>query len=163
MPSKESREVLGEQAATSVVPNAKRWVRGFLDRLESMFMDSAAEFAPGADQADFRHALATAFAAALDWEGGNPEEIKRALKEPVDAVLGADANEKWTSDKNARRLELIDKWIQQKLSPDESIELDHLTALLRSVFDTEEMVPLAGARRLHRQLLGIDKPEDASD
>ena len=46
---------------------------------------------------------------------------------------------------------------------DESIELDHLTALLRSVFDTEEMVPLAGARRLHRQLLGIDKPGDASD
>jgi hypothetical protein len=163
MPSKESPDVLGEHAIASVFGSAKKWGRGFVERLETLFIDAASHLPPGADQADFRHAMATAFAVVLDWEGGNPEETKRTTGKREKAALSAGTSEKWTSEKSARRLELIDKWIQQTLSPDESIELDHLTALLRSVFDTEEMVPLGGARRLHRQLLGIDKPGDASD
>jgi hypothetical protein len=163
MPSKESREVLGEQAITSVFGSAKKWGRGFVERLETLFLDAASHLPPGADQVEFRKAMIAAIAVALDWEKTSPQEIQRAIQEPLDQGLGLDPQEKWSSDKSARRLELIDKWIQQKLSSDESIELDHLTALLRSAFDTEEMVPLAGARRLHRQLLGIDEPEDASD
>jgi hypothetical protein len=59
----------------------------------------------------------------------------------------------WTEELNSRRCELIDRRIQEVISPEEDEELDQLQELLRRHLDKVAPIPLEGAKRLHAQLL----------
>ena len=81
----------------------------------------------------------------------------KVREEIADRLVPNDGDAAWSSQKNARRLALIDKKIQQTITPKEAIELLRLTKQMRVHCDSEEMVPLEGARRLHRRLLDMDE------
>jgi len=59
----------------------------------------------------------------------------------------------WTAELNRRRFELIDRDIQGTLTPAEHFELAGLTKLMREQVESEENLPMDGARALHKFLL----------
>lgn len=61
--------------------------------------------------------------------------------------------EPWTEAKNQRRCELIDKDIDDHLTPEESIELEALERQMDRHLRTVAPLPLEDARKLHRELL----------
>ena len=159
MSNDESHELQGQQEIESISSDAEDWGSQFVKHLELEYTNAASELPTGATGPHFRQAMMTAVVKVLHESGAKSEEITRLLKESVSRRSPIDSSVEWTSERNARRLELIDKWIQQTLSPGEAVELERLTERMRVHCDTEEMVPLEGARRLHRHLLGIDDSE----
>lgn len=70
------------------------------------------------------------------------------------AAAGPDeGNGAWTEEMNVRRCDLIDKQIEGTIAPAELRELDELQSQLRRHLDEVAPLDLAGARRIHRQLL----------
>jgi hypothetical protein len=59
----------------------------------------------------------------------------------------------WTEAKNKRRCELIDKEIDDRLTSEETIELETLERQIDRHLRTVAPLPLEDARRLHRELL----------
>jgi hypothetical protein len=59
----------------------------------------------------------------------------------------------WTDELNARRCDLIDRQIEGIITPVELQELDGLQAQLRRYLDQNAPFDLAGAQRIHQQLL----------
>jgi hypothetical protein len=59
----------------------------------------------------------------------------------------------WTESKNQRRCELIDKDIDDHLTPEEAIELEALERQMDRHLRTVAPLPLEDARRLHQELL----------
>jgi hypothetical protein len=59
----------------------------------------------------------------------------------------------WTEAKNQRRCELIDKDIDDHLTPEEAIELEALERQMDRHSRTVAPLPLEDARRLHQELL----------
>jgi hypothetical protein len=59
----------------------------------------------------------------------------------------------WTSAKNRRRGELIDRELDGTISPEEQHELDNLTEQMRRFVDRVAPLPLEPLQKLHRQLL----------
>jgi hypothetical protein len=159
MSSNEPHEAIGQD----VPPAAVYWGREFVHDLEVVYQEEVASLKADASEVDFRRAMASAILVALDKLGLDPAGATLLFKQIAHQFVRVGADHAWTGEKFARRLELIDKRIQQTLSPEEAIELDFLTELMRATCDTELTVPLEGARRLHRQLLGIDDSERPVD
>jgi len=63
------------------------------------------------------------------------------------------ANSGWTTAKNARRVELIDRQIEGSLSLEERVELDFLQQQFRAFRQQDAPLPIEKARQLHRELL----------
>lgn len=85
-----------------------------------------------------------------------PSELRQDLVEEISRSLVAESatsGEDWDDAQNERRCELIDKDIQEKLSPQERRELEALTHQLRLHRRSFAPIPLEGAIRLHSQLL----------
>jgi hypothetical protein len=82
-------------------------------------------------------------------QDGHP--IVRVL--PYPKSNGKPTDEEWTSVKNHRRCDLIDRDIDGQLTPDERIELEDLTQQLRRYVDKVAPLPLEPLRKLHEQLL----------
>lgn len=59
----------------------------------------------------------------------------------------------WTDEKNARRCDLIDRKIQNTMSPGEAEELDDLQQALRRHLDRVAPLAMDGAKRLHAELV----------
>lgn len=89
-------------------------------------------------------------------------QVNSESSEDSTNIDDSDCRSEWTGEKNKRRVALIDKLIQQSLSPDEAAELDRLTDNMRHHLDTEELVPTEGARQLHRRLLNLSDSESAA-
>ena len=123
----------------------------FVKIFETELKDAAEQLSDGASLIDLRRAVMKSVLAALSESGANADEISRLLLECA-AGSTPHPGEGWSREKNARRVELIDKLIQQTLSAEEEVELARLTEQLRRQFDTEEFVPLEGASRLLERL-----------
>lgn len=65
----------------------------------------------------------------------------------------------WTEEKNARRCLLIDRQIQESISPAEVAELEELQYALRRHLDVVAPIAMDGARRLHAALLRAERGE----
>lgn len=63
------------------------------------------------------------------------------------------ADGSWTSGKNARRTELIDKQIDGSISREERAELDFLQQQFRAFRQQVAPLPIEKATRLHQELL----------
>lgn len=59
----------------------------------------------------------------------------------------------WTEAKNQRRCALIDKDIDDRLTPEEAVELEALERQMDRHLRTVAPLPLEDARRLHQELL----------
>jgi len=59
----------------------------------------------------------------------------------------------WTEAKNRRRCDLIDKDIDDHLTPEEAVELETLERQMDRHLRTVAPLPLEDARRLHQELL----------
>ena len=157
MSNDESLESQGQQEAESLSSDAADWGRQFLKCLRLEYAHLASELPTDAAWPDFQQAMMIAVEKVFDESGATPESITRLWEEMADRLLPVDADPAWNREKNARRLKLIDKKIQQTITPKEAIELTRLTKQMRVHCDREEMVPLEGARRLHRRLLDMDE------
>ena len=162
MSTDESLKEQFKQGSESVTADAIDWGNQFVKLLELEYTNAAALLPAEARWAEFRRVMLRAVVATLVESGADPDEISRLLQQGVPLDHDVDKNAGWTSECNARRVTLIDKMIQQTLSAEEAVELDRLTARLRLHVDKEELVPIEGARRLHRRLLETDNPEAAS-
>lgn len=67
------------------------------------------------------------------------------------------ADPEWSEAKNTRRCELIDRKIQNRLSPIEAAELHELQETLRAYLDRVAPLPMEGALTLHAELVRLEK------
>jgi len=65
----------------------------------------------------------------------------------------ASATDSWTEIKNARRCSLIDKGLHSTLSSSDQADLSRLQQEAEEYFDLVAPPPIAGALRLHEELL----------
>jgi hypothetical protein len=153
MASNEPRESEVESRGDSISEAASDWLAQFVKHFELNFFDVCRDLPPAAGAADYQDATMRAvFQTMLD-SGMDPDAIVESLgPTPIEQRGGS---VEWTSALNQRRFELIDKEIQETLTPTEKIELAGLTRIMREQLDSESNLPLAGAKALHRKLLGL--------
>ena len=156
MSNDELPEVQCQRETESIASDAEQWGRLFVTNLELEYANLAAELPRDATWPDFQRAMLLAIERVFDESGADPESIVRLWQESANRLLYVDEDTAWSSEKNARRLKLIDNRIQQTITEEEAIELRRLTEQMRVNCDHEGTVPLEGARQLHRRLLDID-------
>jgi hypothetical protein len=164
MTNDESLELPGLQKTKSYSSSAEDWGRQFVVWLEIEYADLASELPANAEPQDFQKAMMIAVERVFDFDesGATPESIAKLEKESLGRLLPIEADAAWSRENNARRITLIDKKIQQTITPQEAFELARLTQQMRVYCDREEMVPLEGARELHRRLLDMKDLEGTS-
>ena len=81
----------------------------------------------------------------------NGQPFARVL--PFPRPNGKPTDDEWTSAKNQRRCELIDRDIDGQLTPDERIELEDLQLQLRRYVNKGAPLPHEPLRKLHQDLL----------
>ncbi len=84
------------------------------------------------------------------------DDVAQLLNDMAAELFPGVTDGAWSAADNSRRMKLIDKSLQHQITAAESLELAQLTAKMRAIADREEMVPLEGARRLHRLLSGAE-------
>lgn len=156
MPNDELPEMQAQQETESIASDAELWGRLFVTNLELEYANLAAELPRDAMSSDFHRAMILAIERVFHESGADRESIVRLWQENARRFMHVDEDTAWSGEKNARRLNLIDKRIQQTITEEESLELRWLTEQMRACCDHEETVPLEGARELHRRLLDID-------
>ncbi len=159
MPNDESPEPQPLEEAESISGGAEEWGRLFVKNLEFEYASTASALPLDATWPDFQQAMMLAIGKVFEDSGATDDDVARHWEELANRFLPAEKDGAWTREKNARRLDLIDKKIQQTITPAEAIELARLTRHLRAHCDREEMVPLEGARQLHRRLLDVADPK----
>ncbi len=162
MSNDESLELQSQRKTKSVSSDAEEWGRLFAKSLELEYASLASHLPSHATWQDFQEAMAVAVVTVFKESGATPESIARLWEQIAGRLLPFDGGAAWTREKNARRVNLIDKKIQQTITPVEAVELTRLTQQMRVHSDREEMVPLEGARELHRRLLDMDDMEGTS-
>ncbi len=159
MASRKPRKSESVSHRGSISEHASDWFRRFSTELENSFTDSALDLPADASARAYQDATIRAVFLVLLDSGMDTE----SFAETVGRVLiekRADFVE-WTSELNQRRFDLIDKEIQETLTPAERIELAGLTRIMRERLESETNLPMEGAKALHRKLLELaakDKP-----
>jgi hypothetical protein len=146
-----------DQNNPTLSSDALDWGKLFVKHLKIQYEDLASRLPEHATDMDFGCTMVNAMRDALLESGIRPSErIALQFQEAATRLLAVDEDAAWDSEKNARRMELIDRRIEQAITPEEAIELERLTLQMRAFCDNEETIPLEGARRLYRRLLGDD-------
>ena len=81
----------------------------------------------------------------------NGEPLVRVL--PFPKTNGSVTDDAWTSARNQRRCDLIDREIDGQLTPEERVELEELQQQLRRYVNRIAPLPLEPLRKLHQELL----------
>lgn len=139
------------------------WFRQFIKHLELYLIETGQELSPDATNTDCGLAALRAVRLTLRDSGLDDDQVVTLLGRV--ALEDASANEEleWNADLNGRRFELIDGDIQGTLSHAEQLELAGLTQLMREHVDSEENLPLEGARKLHQFLTRSDSGSTDSE
>lgn len=153
------RESESAPRADSISDDASDWIPLFIKHFELNLLDASHNLAPHASDLDYRVAAIRAmFETFLD-SGTDAEQFAEMVgRVLIERRYGP---VQWNSELNEQRFELIDKEIQETLTPDERVELAGLTAAMREQVDSEANLPMEGAKALHRKLLELaakDKP-----
>jgi hypothetical protein len=147
----------------AIIPsNAEEWGSLFVRHLEIEFADRIVGQRDQANGLAYQKAMMSAIAETCRDSGASATAIQQLIDSLKSLIKIDPAAVDWNDEKNARRLELIDRSIRKVITPEETLELDRLTAELRAVYDREEYVPLEGARRLLERLKGSIAPEGES-
>ncbi len=155
MSTDESLDVARQQEKVRSIPSdADDWGRLFVKQMRLEFAERAAQIPGHATESDFRRVMMAAILATFGDAGASAAELVQLVQANTGPQLLSDRKAEWTSEDNARRMVLIDKWLQRTITQPETMELERLTAWMRLYCDREAVLPLEGARRLHGQLLG---------
>jgi len=157
MASKKPRESKPESRGDSIPEDASDWLRQFVKHFELNFLDASRGLPPEAVPPDYQHATIRAVFQTLLDAGLNSETVVESIGQVV--IESRSGSVQWNSELNQRRFELIDREIQETLTPAERVELAGLTRIMRELLDSEANLPLAGAKALHRKLLELDVPD----
>ena len=136
------------------------WINQFIKHFELNLLDASHSLPPDASDSDHRFAAIRAMLETV-LDSGVDSEVFAAT---VGQVLIEERHGliEWNSDLNQRRFELIDKAIQECLTPAESIELAGLTRIMREHLESEANLPMDGAKALHRKLRGLAAEDNPS-
>jgi hypothetical protein len=138
----------------AISEDAGDWIQQFAKHLELNFVDTSRSLPSDARLPDLQDATARAVWQTLLDSGMGADSILELLGQVLIETSAGPVE--WSSELNGRRFELIDKDIQQSLTPAERIELAGLTRQMREQVESEVNLPLDGAKELHRKLLEID-------
>jgi hypothetical protein len=137
----------------SISEDASEWIELFVKHIENSLLDTSRTLPPEASDLDYAvAAIEVMFETLL--ESGMQSEL---VTEAVGQVLVGErpGSIEWNPELNQRRFELIDKEIQETLTPAERVELARLTIIVREQLDTEANLPMEGAKALHRKLIEL--------
>lgn len=154
--SSEPREPANGLDRTSIPDQANDWLREFVKHLELHFIDASLALPANASLGDLQQTSLWAVFQTL--RDSSSEIDDTALVDMVGQVLMRQRRTavQWNPSLNQRRFELIDKEIQASITLAEQLELAGLTHLMRAQLETEDALPLEGARMLHRKLLDME-------
>lgn len=159
MDDRKLRERKSASPRSSISEHASDWIHLFSKQFEAHFIDSASSIPADASSCDYQEATIRATFSALLDSGMDAESYAETVGQVLlEKRLGSI---RWNSQLNQRRFELIDKEIQETLTPAEKIELAGLTRIMREQLESEANTAMGGAKALHRKLLklaGKDKP-----
>lgn len=172
MTTTRSRESRRPRSGGSISEETELFNRRFIDRLEEHAAETSRHLGPAASYSQRTAAIVQAILETFDESGTDfqsaLELFSRAAKRSpptrarargVRQTRGARAPDRrsadpnWSEAKNARRCELIDRKIQNKLSAKESAELHDLQEAFRAYLDRVAPIPMEGARELHAELV----------
>jgi hypothetical protein len=142
------------ESRPAISADADLWIRQFINQFELHVLDASRELSPGPGVSELQMATARAILATYLDSGMEFESAVELLTQV--ASEGRDIDVPWNSELNQRRFLLIDKEIQETLTPAERIELAGLTRSLRHHVESEMNLPMKGARALHRKLLQLE-------
>jgi len=136
------------------------WIRQFIEQFELRLLDACRDLPPDAGVSEPQLATARALLATYLDSGMEVESVVELLGRVAAERRGLEAG--WSDTQNQRRFELIDKEIQGSLTPGESVELAGLTALMRHHVESEQNLPIEGARALHRKLMQLQSTGESA-
>ena len=122
MSSDEPLELQGGGETRSISSAADDFGRTFVKRLEQQYAELVSELSEKATWLDFQEAMMRAIGIIFE-ESGAASDIVAPLREMANRLVPLDTAATWNRDKNARRLGLIDKKIQQTITAEEESEL----------------------------------------
>jgi hypothetical protein len=156
MTARKRREPESQGSRRTIGADADFWVRQFVKQFELHILEASHHLPPEANVVEFQMATARATLATFLESG---MELESAMEMFGQASLeAASADVGWSDALNQRRFALIDKDIQASLTPAETVELAGLTRIMRPHVDSEQNLPMDGARALHRKLLQLESP-----
>jgi hypothetical protein len=162
MTNDKSLELPDKSKSESISSDAIDWGDEFVKRIRLEYTDLASELPADAKWLDYQKAMMIAFGRVFNESGASIEETMRLWEEVAGRLSTFDNDAIWSPEKNDRRLLLIDNKIQGTMTPEEAFELMQLTHQMRMYCDREDMVPLEGARAIHRRLLDMDPSKGTS-
>jgi len=151
MAGKKPRESEPESPPDSISEHANAWIRQFVRALENSFLDASRSLPSDARVPDYQVATIRAVLQTLLDSGMDSESFVEAVGQVL--IERRPGPVEWNSELNRRRFELIDREIQETLTPAERIELAGLTRIMREELESEANLPMEGAKTLHRKLL----------
>ncbi|MFG0265482.1 MAG: hypothetical protein ACF8AM_10075 [Rhodopirellula sp. JB055] len=138
------------------------WSRQFLKHIELNLLDVIAGLSRNATQEEYQAATLQAVIETLQDSGMAliefPSLAAKAIAKIQDQPPSTNVTQ-WTPAMNARRMDLIDRQIQETITVPEQIELARLTEAMRTVIDSEKSQPMEGMKALHAKLLSIRDEE----
>jgi hypothetical protein len=153
-PESESHDPRGAISA-----DVEDWIRQFIRHFELEVLDASRSLPPNPGVAELQRVTARAILATY-LDSGMEIESAIELFGPI-AVERRSGDLAWSDVLNQRRFALIDKEIQELLTPAERVELAGLTQMLREHVESEANLPMEGARALHRKLLQLKSKGEA--
>jgi len=143
----------------SIPDHANDWFQQFLGQLEENFADAGGSIPVDAPARVYQDATIRAMFRAMLDSGMDTDSVVESVGQVwMEGCLGFT---EWNSALNQRRFALIDKEIQETITPAERVELAGLTRIMREQLESEANLPMEGAKALHRKLLKLavkDKP-----
>jgi len=146
-----------ESSRRSIPESADDWIRIFIKHLELNFADASLSLPANPSYPEIQETSIRAIFQTLLDSGTNTESILETMGQILLQQNPRSTN--WNSKLNQRRFALIDKQIQETITTDEIFELAGLTNLMRKHVDSEENLPMKGAKELHRKLLELDNKD----
>jgi len=162
MPTKKLPSKTSDSGSEAMSEDQDLWSRQFLKHFEFDLLDAVALLSDKATLEEYQAATLIAVIETLRESGMGIAEFPELAAKAIAAVQNThspDVTAQWSPPMNDRRIELIDRQIQETIMVAEQIELAQLTEAMRTVVDSEANLPMAGARALHRKLLSIRQDE----
>ncbi len=160
MPTKRPPKSESESRRDSISEHASDWIRQFIKHFELNFVDTIQSLPHDASTPEYQDATIRAMFQTLLDSGMDTESLVETIGRV--AIERRPGSVEWNSELNQRQFALIDKLIQETLTPSEKIELAGLTKIMREQLDSEANLPLEGAKALHRKLLELDVKDKPS-
>lgn len=134
--------------------SALEWSVLFEKHYRDAFQTACVGLSANPTNDDLQSAAARAFINALRDSGIKDPTLVAIVGEAIWGPAKTEGD--WTEEKSLRRIALIDKMFQDTISNRERFELNSLTQNMRAALDTEENLPMSGAKKLYSELLEMD-------